>query len=150
MRRIMPVIASLLAGLALLLQASTAQAAGVYPKFGKIQYDSPGSDTGSNASLNAEYITIKNPHSVRLYLAGYTLHDRAGHTYTFKSNVSIAPGNFLRLHTGSGTDTWSDKYWGRGWYVWNNNGDTAHLHNPLGTLRDACTWPGGSPGYIYC
>jgi hypothetical protein len=88
----MPVIASLLAGLALLLSAaSTAQAASVYPKFGKIQYDSPGSDTGSNAGLNAEYITIKNPHSVRLSLPGYTVHDRAGHTYTFKSNVSIAP-----------------------------------------------------------
>jgi hypothetical protein len=148
-RRIALVVASILVTLVLPL-ASTAYAA-TYPEFGKIQYNSPGSDTGSNTSLNAEYITIKNTSNSRRSLAGYTVHDRAGHTYTFGSNVTIGPGKFLRLHTGSGTDTWSDKYWGRGWYVWNNNGDTAHLHNALGTLRDSCKWTGNETGgYKYC
>jgi hypothetical protein len=130
----------------LVLPLSWTAHAAAYPEFGKIQYDSPGSDTGNNASLNAEYVTIKNTSSRRLSLAGYTVHDRAGHTYTFASNVTIAPGKFLRLHTGRGADTWSDKYWGRNWYVWNNNGDVAHLHNAFGTLRDNCTWSGKETG----
>jgi hypothetical protein len=29
-------------------------------KIDRVQYDSPGSDTGSNTSLNAEYVVIKN------------------------------------------------------------------------------------------
>jgi hypothetical protein len=59
--------------------ASSAQAA-TYPQFGKIYYDSPGSHDRSNASLNAEYVTIKNSSSSTLSLTGYTVRDLAGHT----------------------------------------------------------------------
>lgn len=147
-KRIALVIASALVVLALPL-ASSAQAA-TYPlQFGRVNYDSPGSDTGSNVSLNAEYITIKNTSSSRLSLTGYTVHDAAGHSYTF-GTFHLSAGQTVYLHTGTGTNTWQHRYWGKSWYVWNNNGDTAHLHNALGTLRDACSWPGGSPGYKYC
>jgi hypothetical protein len=39
--------------------ATQADAAGPV-KCGRIQYDSPGSDTGSNRSLDAEWATVKN------------------------------------------------------------------------------------------
>jgi hypothetical protein len=51
--------------------------------FGKIYYDSPGSDTGSNASLNAEYVTVKNTSSTTRSLTGYTVRDKANHVYKF-------------------------------------------------------------------
>jgi hypothetical protein len=146
LKRIAFVLASVL--VALLLPMPSAQAA-TYPQLGKIQYDSPGTDTGSNASLNAEYVAINNTSSSTKNLTGYTVHDAAGHTYTF-GTFALSAGKTVYLHTGAGTDSWNHRYWDRDWYVWNNNGDTAHLHNGLGTLRDACSWPGGYPGYKYC
>jgi Lamin Tail Domain len=113
-KRIALVIASALVALVLPL-ASSAQAA-TYPQFGKVQYDSPGSDTGSNTSLNAEYITIKNTSSSRLSLTGYTVHDAAGHSYTF-GTFHLSAGKTVYLHTGTGTDTWQHRYWGQDWYV---------------------------------
>jgi hypothetical protein len=36
----------------------------------KIYFDSPGADTGSNTSLNAEYVVIKNTGTTRKTLTG--------------------------------------------------------------------------------
>src|SRR4051794_39756340 len=44
-------------------------------QFGKIQYDSPGTDSRSNSSLNAEYVTIKNVGSTNRSLTGFTVRD---------------------------------------------------------------------------
>jgi hypothetical protein len=41
----------------------------------KIYFDSPGDDTGSNTSLNAEYVVIKNTGTTRKALTGWTLRD---------------------------------------------------------------------------
>jgi hypothetical protein len=49
----------------------------------KVQYDSPGSDYGSNSSLNAEWVKIKNTGGKRKNLDGWTLRDKAGHVYHF-------------------------------------------------------------------
>jgi hypothetical protein len=140
-KRIAAVIASALVALAVPL-ASTAQAAADPIQFGLAYYNSPGSDTGSNASLNAEYVTIKNTGSSRVSLTGYTVSDRAGHTYTFGATY-LGAGEYVRIHTGKGTNTASHRYWGRSWYVWNNNGDSAYVRDTFGTLRDTCYWAGG-------
>jgi hypothetical protein len=68
-------------------------------RFSKIQYESPGVDTGSNSSLNGEYVTI---------------------------------------HTGKGTNTRTDLYWGRSGYVWGDDSDTAYLYKAAGALADRC------------
>ncbi|WP_327048916.1 lamin tail domain-containing protein [Microbispora sp. NBC_01189] len=53
----------------------------------KIYYDSPGSpDTGSNSSLNGEYVQIRNTTRKAVSLKGWTMCDKtkqAGHAYTF-------------------------------------------------------------------
>lgn len=49
----------------------------------KVYYDSPGSDSGSNSSLNAEYVLLKNVSSSTRELTGWRLKDKAGHTFTF-------------------------------------------------------------------
>jgi hypothetical protein len=120
------------------LIAVPANAAGAI-QFRKIYYDSPGSDRGSNTSLNAEYVTIKNTGSTTRTLTGWTVRDPAHHVYTFPS-FKLGPGESVRLHTGKGSDTSHHLYWDRGWYVWNNTGDKAVLRSSSGTLKDTCTW----------
>lgn len=124
-----------------------AQAAGGIV-FYSAYWNSPGSDTGSNTSLNAEYVKLKNTSSTTRYITGWTLRDAQNHVYTFPS-TKIAPGRYMTVRTGKGTNTSATRYWGRSWYVWNNTGDTAYLRTKAGTLKDKCSW-GRSGSWKYC
>jgi hypothetical protein len=109
----------------------------------------PGSDTGSNSSLNAEWVRLTNKRSYTINLSYWTLRDKTGYKYTFSSDYRLAPGYNVYIHSGKGTNTSYHRYWGRGWYVWNNTGDTAYLRNSASTLIDTCSW-GSSGSYTYC
>lgn len=85
-----------------------------------IHADASGND---NYNLNDEYVTIENTGSSTADLGGFTVSDEAGKTYTFGS-ITLAPGESVTLHSGSGTDSTTDVYWGRSSAVWNNGGDT--------------------------
>src|SRR5258708_1363861 len=91
--------------------AFTATAAQAAIKFTYIQYNSPGTDTGSNTSLNAEYVTVKNTGTARHVLTGWTVRDASGHVYKFGS-YSLCAGCSVKLHTGHGTNTRTNRYWG--------------------------------------
>lgn len=134
-----------LTALALVLgsPASPAQAASRSIQITSVQYDSPGTDRGSNASLNAEWVLIKNTSKKSRSLTGFTLRDTAGHRYTF-GRLTLAAGKSVRVHTGKGTDNKTNRYWGSGSYIWNNDGDTAILRNAKGSTVDTCSWSGGS------
>jgi hypothetical protein len=107
----------------------------------KVQYDSPGSNTGSKSSLNAEWVKIKNKGSKAVSLSGWTLRDTAGHVYSFGS-FKLKAGRTVTVHTGKGSNGSKHRYWGSGAYIWNNDGDTAKLKK--GTkLKDKCKWAGG-------
>lgn len=148
MRRLPALLASLgLAVTALVAAAPPASAASAV-RFGKIYYDSPGTDYRTNTSLNAEYAVIKNTASTTRCLTGWTVRDAAGHTYKFGS-FCLGGGKSVTLHTGSGTNTASHRYWGSGNYIWNNDGDKAYLRNGSGTLMDYCSF-GASADYVYC
>src|SRR5262245_28445426 len=129
------------------LVASPADAAGP-AKLGRIQYDSPGSDRGSNASLNAEWATIANKGAKTRTLTGWTLRDTAGHVFRFPT-FKLKPGKSVRIHTGRGSNDANDLYWRQDWYVWNNDGDKAILKNKAGTKADSCSW-GDGPGATNC
>jgi Lamin Tail Domain len=116
--------------------------------FSKAYVNSPGSDTGSNTSLNAEYIVVKNSGTTAWTLTGYTIRDKAGHVYKFPT-FKLNAGASVYVHTGSGTNTTSHLYWRSSWYIWNNTGDTAYLRNTVGTLKDSCTW-GSVSSYVTC
>ena len=115
----------------------------------KIQYNSPGPDNGSNRSLNAEWVQLHNRSASRINLSGWTLRDNCGcgHVYTFH-NYTIRAHGYVKIHTGRGTNTQTDRYWGRRAYVWNNTGDTATLRNRAGTLIDRCHYSGGDTSVI--
>jgi len=118
-------------------------------QFGRIYYDSPGSDTRTNASLNAEWAIVKNVTGSTRCLTNWTVRDAAGHVYKFGS-FCLGANKYVYLHTGRGTNTATHRYWGSGNYIWNNTGDKAYLRNGSGTLMDSCSWSSVGSGYKYC
>lgn len=140
---------ALIAGL-LAVSAPSANAATSPPvRFVKVYYDSPGTDSGSNASLNAEWIRIKNYSTVKKYLTGWTVRDKSGHVYKF-GTFALIPGASVTLYTGSGANSSTKRYWAYDGYIWNNSGDTAYLRNASGTLVDTCAWSSVGVGYKLC
>ncbi|HZE38285.1 MAG TPA: lamin tail domain-containing protein [Stackebrandtia sp.] len=130
------------------LAPGTAQAHQSGVHIGLVQYDSPGKDTGSNTSLNAEWVNIHNATSHGYQMNGWKLKDAAGHTFVFPS-YTIGAGKNVKVHTGRGTKSPGHLYQQRRAYVWNNTGDTAKLYTPGGTLHDSCKWGNGG-GSISC
>jgi len=133
-------------GLAL-TSSSPAQAASAI-QIHEIYYNSPGSDTGSNSSLNGEWVQLHNISGSRISLTGWTVRDAQNHVYKF-GTYSINAHGYVKVHTGRGTNTQTDRYWGLSWYVWNNTGDTATLKNANGTVIDRCSYGSGG-SYKIC
>lgn len=96
-----------------------------------VHEDAAGND---NTNLNDEYIVFENTGDQPLELSNWSISDEAGHTYTFPSGFTLAPGSQVTLHTGSGTDSSSDRYWGSGSAIWNNAGDTIIVADDSGTV----------------
>ncbi|MFF0561831.1 lamin tail domain-containing protein [Streptomyces sp. NPDC004266] len=89
-----------------------------------VQADSPGRDTRSNRSLNAEWVEIANTGRHSVDLDGWTLKDEDGHRHKF-NDFRLAGRSTVRIHTGEGRDTRTDLYQDRRDYVWDNHSDTA-------------------------
>ena len=141
-------VAAVVPLLALVL-AATASAATPPMHLSRIQYNPPGADTGSNASLNAEWVRITNSSTGRRPLTGWTLRDAQGHVYRFPT-FALAAGTSVRVHTGHGTNSATELYWNQGSYIWNNSGDTAILRNASGVTIDTCKYVGSSTGIAAC
>ena len=110
----------------------------------EIFYNSPGSDNRSNASLNAEWVKLRNRTAHPVSLSGWTLRDTSHHVYHFAVGYSLRAHGTVRVHTGSGRDTQRNLFQDRRWYVWNNDGDTATLRGPAGE-RPATAAPTPTP-----
>jgi hypothetical protein len=115
----------------------------------KIHYDSPGSDRGGNASLNSEYVQIRNTTSQAVNLRGWTLTDASNHRYTFGS-FTLGKGKTVTVRTGQATNTTANRYQGRKWYVWNNDKDTATLRKSNGSRVDTCSYNSSRVDYKMC
>ncbi|WP_181793196.1 lamin tail domain-containing protein [Streptomyces sp. WELS2] len=140
-----------LAGAALLtgtLLSTPAQAAGGV-KIHHVWFDSPGKDDRSNKSLNGEWVQLKNTGGQAVSLKGWVLKDASDHKYVF-ADVRIGAGKYLKIHTGSGKNTASDRYQGRRAYVWNNDKDTATLTKANGSKVSSCSWTTRDPSDKYC
>lgn len=70
-----------------------------------------------------------NPGTETLELTGWTVRDEADHVYAFPSGFTLDAGASVTLHTGSGTDTATNLYWGSESAIWNNGGDTVIVKN---------------------
>jgi len=99
--------------------------------------DANGTDNSSN--LNDEYLTLKNRCSYLITMTNWTATDAANHVFTFPS-FDLSNNAEVSVRTGSGINTLSDIYWGRGSHVWNNGGDTLYLNSLNGTLILSCSY----------
>ncbi|MFC4552236.1 MULTISPECIES: lamin tail domain-containing protein [Halorussus] len=79
---------------------------------------------------NDEYLVLRNDGEEPLDLAGWTVENDDGKTYEFREEFGLDPGRTVTLHSGSGEDTDTDRYWGSERAVWKNTGDVL-------TVRDA-------------
>lgn len=140
-RRITLSAATVLTLGAALLPAVPAQAASSI-QITYAYYDSPGKDTHSNKVINGEWIRITNKGSKARSLKGWTLRDNQDHVYRF-GTYTLKAGASVKIHTGKGVNTSTNRYWGRSWYVWNNTTDTATLRNASKTTVDRCSWRSG-------
>jgi Lamin Tail Domain len=133
---------------ALAVVAVAASAASAAIRIARINYNSPGRDTRSNASLNAEWIRLENTGgSARL--RGWSISDAVGHVYRFQ-RFTLRAGRTVTIHTGDGTDTAANLYWGSGNYIWNNDEDTARLRRPNDALADTCRYDNSSASSVTC
>lgn len=96
----------------------------------RVHADAAGPD-GEN--LNDEYLVFENVGSESLELTGWTVRDAAEHEYVVPA-VTLAPGEQVTLHTGSGTDGGGDLYWGAARPIWNNAGDTVTVRDDDGAV----------------
>ena len=106
---------------------------------------------GRDASdrLNEEFVVLENEGNEKISLAGWTLTDETAtgarrHVYTFPDIVSLSSRGKAYIHTGPGTDSFEEGkpskwilHWGRLAFVWNNEGDTATLFDPVGNKVDS-------------
>lgn len=125
-----------------------AQAAGAV-RITKIYYDSPGTDLRSNASLNAEYVQIRNGTTKAVSLKGWTLTDASRHKYTF-GTFTLGAGKTVTVHTGKGRNNATHVYQQRAAYVWNNDRDTATLRRTNGAVQHACSYNSTRYDYKNC
>lgn len=146
-RRIIAGISVAVVAVGGIILANPADAATTTMALSLVQYDSPGSDNRSNASLNAEFVRIRNLGPAN-NLRNWTIVDSTGHTYTFPAHA-IGANKTVYLHTGIGIDgvnpvtlrpDSSRLYMNLATYIWNNDKDTATLRSASGRLYDTCTW----------
>jgi hypothetical protein len=138
MRRLLVTLA--IAATAVIAPMTAASAASPAIMITRVYVNSPGSDRGGNTSINYEYVELKNTTTRTINLYHWTVRDKASHIYTFTGTFNLGAGKTVRVHTGKGINTSTNRYWGMGWYVWNNDGDAAYVRNSSGTQIDSCTW----------
>ncbi len=100
-------------------------------------YNASGPDNSSN--LNDEYFTLKNKCSYSIYMTNWTAKDATVHDFTFPS-FNLGTNAEVTIHTGSGTDSSTDLYWGSGIHIWNNDKDTLYLNISNGTSVLVCKY----------
>jgi Lamin Tail Domain len=142
-------VALLIIGGAVATTAPSATATTPGIRITAIYFNSPGSDSGSNSSLNAEWVRIKNFTSHRKALTGWTLRDASAHVYHFPT-FHLAAGAAVKVHTGHGSNTAGNLYWRSSYYIWNNTGDTATLKNSAGTVIDRCSYSSAADPEALC
>lgn len=91
-----------------------------------LSVDAEGDD---HETLADEYVAFENAGEEPLDLSGWSVEDERNHTYVFPPGATLDPGERLRLRSGSGTDTETDRYWGAAEPVWNNDSDTISVYD---------------------
>ncbi len=105
------------------LPSTPALATGHRIQIYEIYYDSPGPDTGSNPSLNAEWVRLCSTSSSKISLTNWTLRGAAGHVFKF-ATYTLGAHSYVKIRTGhgpptqAGTTTWCAACWPKTRAAW--------------------------------
>jgi hypothetical protein len=99
-----------------------------------------------NAQVNAEYVVVKNTASRAKNVRGWYIREKKlKRTFTFPG-FTLCGGCSVKIHSGHGTNTAADLYWGRAAGAWVDSGDKAILHRASGLVQDTCVYPKPTTG----
>jgi micrococcal nuclease len=104
-----------------------------------VRYDPPGRDT---TNADEEWVELRLDGDAPVDMTGWTLRDESSqHRYVF-AELTLQPGERIRIRSGCGTSTDTDVYWCAEDPVWSNGGDTAILQDVNGNVVDRSSYPG--------
>lgn len=106
---------------------------GANPGILEAEFDAPGRERDN---LNGEWVKIKNIGNISIDMSGWKLSDEQNHVYNFPNGFELSSGTIVKIHTGTGTNTQTELYWGEKSPIWNNDGDTATLKDKKGRIID--------------
>lgn len=86
-----------------------------------------------------ETVYVTNQRDQPVDMSGWQLSDIAEHVYVFPEFV-LQPWATVGINICSGTNSAEMLYWERCSAVWNNDGDTAYLHDATGRLIHSFTY----------
>jgi LysM repeat protein len=81
----------------------------------------------SPGDVTTEQVVLVNDSGTPYSLQGWQLQRAEGDVYTFRSDVPLFPGGSIRVHSGAGTDTSIDLYWGRTEAAWQSGAEARLL-----------------------
>jgi hypothetical protein len=84
-------------------------------------------------ALASETVILQNNGSKALILTGWTLKDGQGSAFTFPE-LTLYPGGIVEVHSGTGTNTAADLFWGLTAPVW-KSGELAALYDTQNIAR---------------
>jgi hypothetical protein len=85
------------------------------------------------ADVNGETVTLRNDGLATVDITRWSLADASDkNLFTFPSFV-LPPGGIAVVHSGRGSPSGPDFYWGKTTGIWNDAGDTATLRDATGT-----------------
>lgn len=93
--------------------------------------DAPGND---HRNPNGEYAVLTNDSDHAIDIAGWMLCDAARHCFRFPTDAAVRARGTVVLFTGIGPSDGERFFMGSRSAVWNNDGDTATLHDAAGRL----------------
>jgi hypothetical protein len=81
-------------------------------------------ERGLTDDVSDEYLKFRNTADDRLDLSGWVVENDDGQTYVFPDGFVLDAGEHVTLHSGDGTDSETDLYWGATKPIWDDDGDT--------------------------
>jgi endonuclease YncB( thermonuclease family) len=91
------------------------------------------SPTSGSKNLNEEFVVLENQGKRDINMTGWTLSDESHHRYLFPNFVLPAKSK-VTIHTGLGSNTAMDLFWGNRVAIWNDDGDTVFIRDTEGHL----------------
>ncbi len=108
-------------------------------EIGDVRFDPPGRDRDNAVE---EFVLVTNAGEGPVAVGGWIVRDESSqHRYRFPE-LTLEPGDGVRVRSGCGADEGRDLYWCAGDAVWSNGGDTVILQTGGGSVVDRLTYAG--------